>query len=96
MASVHPATFSYPEAALDWVPLTLSSDADLTDSGGQTGGVLPRRIMIGGTGGNIKVDTVLGTGRVIAVSPYQIIPIVVTKVYSSGNGTTATPVYAGI
>lgn len=89
---LHPAAAWNP-TAIDYVPISLSgADVDLTDPAGVTGGYCARAVKIGGTGGNLVVDTLISTGITIPVAANEIVQCCVTKVYSSGNGTTCTPV----
>lgn len=79
--------------AVATIPLTLTSDVDLTDPAEQTGGYCARAILIGSTAGNVKVDSIDGTTSTIAVAANQLLELAVKKVYSTGNGTTASVVY---
>lgn len=88
----HPAA-AYCPTGIDYVPITLSGgDIDLTDPAGPTGGYCARAVQIGGTGGNLVVDTLIGTQRTVPVAANQLVELSVSKVYSSADGTSATPV----
>lgn len=92
----HPAA-AFTPTAVDYVPITLGgANIDLTDPSGVTGGYCARSVQIGGTAGNLVVETVSSTGaavtRTIPVAANAVVPVGVAKIYSAANGTTATPV----
>lgn len=69
---------------VDIVPIDLSS----TD---QTPAVPYRAIFVGGTAGDVKIDTLDGTARTIPMQTGAILPVIVTKIYRTG--TTAVSVF---
>lgn len=68
----------------DLVPIDLSS-ADHVPS------VPYRAFVVKGTAGDVKIDTLDGTGRVVPSFQGEINPVIVTRVYKTG--TTATSVF---
>ena len=96
MANVKYRTGDFLAVPVDWVPLTLSSDVDLTDDAGPTSGYCARCLLVGSTAGNVKVDTPFGTARTIPVAANQCLYGIFTKVYSTANGTTAATITVGL
>jgi hypothetical protein len=68
----------------DIVPIDLSVED-------QTPAVPYRSIFVGGTAGDVKVDTLGGTARTVPLLTGAILPVTVTKIYKTG--TTATSVF---
>lgn len=92
----HPTANMNPTGVpVDQIPLTLSSDVDLTDPTGPTGGYCARALLIGSTAGNVVVMPAGGdTYRTIPVAANQQLQGAVQTVRSIGNGTTAATVTA--
>jgi hypothetical protein len=93
MAKVFAPGANFNPTAVDYVPITLSgADLDLTSSSGPTGGFCCRAVKIGGTGGNLVVDTLRSTQVTVPVAANEVVQLCCSKIYSSASGTTATPV----
>lgn len=87
--NLHPAAYSSP-GAVRYVPISLAStDADLTDPAGPSGGYCARWVVVGGSGGNVVVCCLDGTDNVtVPVQANTTVPLGVAKIYKVG--TTAT------
>jgi len=96
-AAVYSGYSNFPplfQPAVDYVLLSLADDIDFRDDAGPTKGVLPRGLYIVGAG-SFKVDTFFGgIGRIVPVAANTRHDLVVTKLYSTANGTTATNIFA--
>jgi len=91
--TMHPASY-FNAVGVSTIPLDLTSDVDLTLAAGQTGGYCARALLVGSTAGNIKFDDCSGNTKTQAVAANQRLDTLVSKVYSSGNGSTAATVSA--
>ena len=82
---------------VDWVPITLSGDnVDLLSTSGPTGGIIARSLYIT-VAGNVVFETLgggAGVSRTVTVPANFYLSAYITKIYSAGNGTTATGVFA--
>lgn len=91
---LHPAA-AFTPVGIKTIPLTLTSDADLTSSSGQSGGYCARALLVGSTAGNIVYYDVTAAGPFTqAVAANQLFEQEVSQVMSTGNGTTAATVSA--
>lgn len=90
----HPAAL-FNATGVDFVPINLAADSDLTDSvNGPTSGYSARWVQVGGTGGNLLVVTPGSptVTRTIPVSANTVYQLCACKILSTANGTTCTPV----
>ncbi len=79
---------------VDWVPITLSGDnIDLTSASGPTGGIIARSLYVE-TGGVVKFDSLAGQARGPTMGNNSYLLCNVKLIYSSGNGTTASGIWA--
>lgn len=80
---------------VDWVPLSLSEDVDLTDPDGPTKGNMARSLFVVGAGDvvflAVGANGLEPTARTLTVPANFLLSGVIQKVYSS---TTATGVWA--
>lgn len=90
MSSVNPSNSNYQmlsDPASEVVPVNLASDTQLAAN---------CRGLLVLTSGNVAIQTIDGAAAKVVLSgvPVGILPIRCQTVYSTGNGTTASNVYA--
>lgn len=79
-----------PSPGVDCFAVTTSDTTGVFD--GTSRYPLVRELLINGASGNLKVTTLAGSDRTIAVITGQVIPVAVTRVFATG--TTATGIVA--